>query len=207
MLTPTSLQDKNNAYRDSRIRLIARDSAEIMEFRLVYDGPLPSAQNNGRVREKNAIRKAIHTQLLELRNIRHSVPNVHKIMSAHKRVAGFTFLPVVSQSHAVYCDLNILFLRTGRPGSIIVDGDIDNRLKTLYDALRLPKNENELPPGAAPEATETPFYCLLEDDSLITGHDVVADRLLVPGSRATEVRLVIHVHIEPQIRSADNLGF
>lgn len=178
-----------------------------MEFRIVYEGPLPSAANNGRIKEKHAIRQAVHTQLAELRAIRKKIPNLHEIRAVNKEVGNFIFHPLVTAAHACYVDLNILFLRAGKPGSILVGGDIDNRLKTLYDALRVPKNLAELPRDAKPEQGQEPFYCLLEDDSLITGHEVIADRLLVPASRESEVRLVIHVHIEPQIKHADNIGF
>lgn len=47
-------------------------------------------------------------------------------------------------------------------------GDIDNRLKTLFDALRLPNQTNELVGYDNPAPDENPFFCLLEDDSLIT---------------------------------------
>jgi hypothetical protein len=35
--------------------------------------------------------------------------------------------------------LNILFLRADIPGKVVQSGDIDNRLKTLFDALRMPQ--------------------------------------------------------------------
>jgi hypothetical protein len=192
----------------SEVRHEPRASEGTMEFRLVYNGPLSSASNSSRVKEKHAIRKAVHSQLRELRLIRDSVPNVQRILSSPQKLKGFSFFPLVTSKHACYCDLDILFLRHGNPGSIRVNGDIDNRLKTLYDALRMPKNENELPTDAAPDEDDKPFYCLLEDDSLITGTDIVTDRLLLPSSIGpNEVRLVIHVHIAPMVKSADNLGF
>jgi hypothetical protein len=57
-------------------------------------------------------------------------------------------------------------------------GDLDNRIKTLLDALKIP-NDKELPSGAKPSGTENPFFCLLEDDSLITHIRIITDRLLV----------------------------
>lgn len=179
-----------------------------MEFRLVYNGPLSSASNSSRVKEKHAIRKAVHSQLRELKLIRDSVPNIHRIISEQQTLKGFRFHPLVISKHACNCELDILFLRHGAPGSIRTNGDIDNRLKTLYDALRVPQNENELPSDAVPSDGEKPFYCLLEDDSLITGSNVITDRLLLPNSAGSnEVRLVIHVRIAPMAKSADNLGF
>jgi hypothetical protein len=37
-----------------------------VEFRLVYEGPLDSQKSQSRVREKQAIRRALHPQLKEL---------------------------------------------------------------------------------------------------------------------------------------------
>lgn len=53
--------------------------------------------------------------------------------------------------------------------------------------------ESEISPDEAPRADEDLFLCLLEDDALITGISVVADRLLRPGAAKSTVVLVIHV--------------
>src|ERR1017187_1955041 len=71
---------------------------------------------------------------------------------------------------------------------------IDNRIKVLFDGLRMPKASNEI--DGAPQEGEDPFYCLLEDDSLITRVNVTTDRLLTPKAddeRIHDVMLVIHV--------------
>ncbi len=85
-------------------------------------------------------------------------------------------------------------LRPEPSGTIITQaGDIDNRLKTLFDALRIPQNEGELPKESAPDISEDPFFCLLEDDMLITSVSVKTDRLLTPVKNQAEVQLVIQV--------------
>ena len=62
-----------------------------------------------------------------------------------------------------------MILRPEKPGGIIVQsGDIDNRLKTLFDALCLPPQTNQIPKDEGLSINESPMYCLLEDDSLIT---------------------------------------
>src|SRR5439155_16785100 len=90
----------------------------------------------------------------------------------------------------------ILLLRRDMPGNLIANGgDIDNRLKVLFDGLRLTRNREELG-GATPQADEDPFYCLLEDDKLITEVRITTDRLLRPVSalgNIHDVVLVIHV--------------
>jgi hypothetical protein len=76
-------------------------------------------------------------------------------------------------------------------------GDIDNRVKVLFDGLRMPKSAAEIG-GFAPEPDEDPFFCLLEDDSLITEVSVTTDRLLIPmvaGDRVNDVLLILHVTV------------
>ena len=115
-------------------------------------------------------------------------------------VAGKSFVPLVRESMALVCDLDILFLRKGEPGKLISQGgDIDNRIKTLLDGLRMPTNAAEI--GRRP--VNRPMYCLLEDDSLITGLNVQTDRLL--DYKATSVHAVqliikvkvIVIHVRP----------
>lgn len=112
---------------------------------------------------------------------------------------GYRFLPLVRRRTGFHCSLNILFLRRDSPGNIIQNsgggGDIDNRIKVLFDALRMVNTCDELD-GATPENGEDPFMCLLEDDSLITSVSITTDRLLTPladGESVNDVELVVHV--------------
>jgi hypothetical protein len=99
---------------------------------------------------------------------------------------------VCSRVHLV-ADLDILLLRPEAPGNIVTTGgDIDNRLKTLLDALRVPSVQ-EIPKDLMPREDEAPFHCLLEDDSLITSVRVQTDRLLEPTKGESEVVAIIHV--------------
>jgi hypothetical protein len=95
-------------------------------------------------------------------------------------------------------ELDIVMLRPEPSGAIVTGGgDIDNRLKTLLDALRMPGNVDELPDHLGKsEASENPaqrFLCLLEDDRLVTGISVRTHELLEPGMRPPAVVLIIHV--------------
>jgi hypothetical protein len=112
------------------------------------------------------------------------------------------------QGLQIVCSLDILFLRPDYPGEVIKSGDIDNRLKTLFDALRIPgPDANELG-GCLPEADEDPLYCLLEDDALITEVAVKTDVLLQPISgKTSDARLVMTVRIKPIEATIANLGF
>jgi hypothetical protein len=81
---------------------------------------------------------------------------------------GFNFLPLVAENLCLRCSLDILFLRREEKDYILQGGDIDGRLKTLFDALRIITKQDELPTGATPTKDEDPFFCLLEDDKLIS---------------------------------------
>jgi hypothetical protein len=120
------------------------------------------------------------------------------IADDHSR-CGYRFAPLISKAGGFTCSLDILFLRRDNPGDIIKSGgDIDNRIKTLFDGLREPDTVTELGGFTTPDEGEDPFFCLLEDDNLITKVSVTTDRLLTPleteaGEHANHVHLVIHV--------------
>ena len=91
-------------------------------------------------------------------------------------------------------EMEILMLKPEPPGKIVnQSGDIDNQLKTLLDALRMPSSTSELPRGESPKQGENPFFCLLEDDRLITKLSVTTDQLLTPVKTRNHVSLVICV--------------
>jgi hypothetical protein len=172
---------------------------EELEFRLIYQGPLAAqgTGGGGRLAEKHAIRKALHPQLRELW---HQIPALsHDLdfFAGQFRRDGFNYVPLVSSigSSPRWCKLDILFLRRDMPGNLVKSGgDIDNRIKVLFDGLRITANLGELG-GAVPEPDEDPFYCLLEDDSAIIELNITTDRLLTPalGGHMNDVALVIRV--------------
>lgn len=107
---------------------------------------------------------------------------------------GKAYIPLVRESLHLNCQLNILFLRQEDPGSLVLQGgDLDGRIKTLFDALRMPEAQVE---RQYPQA-ENPLYCLLESDTLISGFEVSTGRLLVPKTKyPNEAHLVIEVIIK-----------
>lgn len=113
---------------------------------------------------------------------------------------GCGFIPLITEDIAVRCAIDILFLRPEEPGRILQSGDLDNRIKTLFDAMRLPTNLDECG-GVAPSGEFDPMYCLLEDDQLISEVRVVTDKLLLLPKTSLvskhDVFLVMHVKIEP----------
>lgn len=110
----------------------------------------------------------------------------------------FTFFPLATKRWDLVCDLEILFLRAEKPGALFPNtrGDLDNRLKVLFDALTMPEHAEQLPKGVAPEATQDPFFCLLEDDKLITSFRVNSERLLDVPPGGNHVKLVIGVTVK-----------
>ena len=105
------------------------------------------------------------------------------------------FIPLVRDSLNLACELDIQFLRHEDPGSLVFQGgDLDGRIKTLFDALRMP-SEIEAKNGETP--TANPLYCVLQSDTLISDFSVKTGRLL--GERAKKphtVRLWIDVTIK-----------
>jgi hypothetical protein len=120
-------------------------------------------------------------------------------------VSGYEFAGIVHPWQNPYAEIDILMLRPGAPGSIIVDGDIDNRLKTLFDALSVP-NKYQIPKGWAPTTDERPLHCLLHDDQLITRVNVETAQLLKPGLDSLYVQLAIRVEIRASSATLGNLS-
>jgi hypothetical protein len=124
---------------------------------------------------------------------------------------GYRFVPLVRGDWHLSCGLQVLFLRHDIPGSVIQAGDIDNRLKTLLDALRMPGNAAELAGSEVPQDGEDPFFVLLEDDKFVTGLSVETDTLLTsePTGQADgrNVHLIISVEIRPYYTTTFNLSF
>jgi hypothetical protein len=84
-------------------------------------------------------------------------------------------------------------------------GDIDNRFKTLFDALQMPQNGQEIG-GEVSRNDEDPFFVLLQEDDSIANVSLTSDRLLdVPFSNSYDRDysvLVINVKLQPTRRSA-----
>ncbi len=191
-----------------------------MEFTLVYQGLLRA---NGSIKEKQDIRREFHKQLVELwkqeplssrvqdnpvllKNVlTYDMPPTNSTLVI-QRVDNFQFIPLVSSKLNLVAELDITFLRPEPPGCIVTQGgDIDNRLKTLFDAFRIPKESKEIPRGDTPGVSENPFYCLLEDDNLITKVAVRTDRLLKPCDDSSFVNLLIAVRTKITRMCWDNI--
>jgi hypothetical protein len=170
-----------------------------VQFRLLYQGPLRS---NGDSRHKQEIRRALHPQLQDLWAYEPLVNNAAEWLSDQpdpnslsviERVGDFRFAPVVCEKLQLRAEVSIVMLRPTRPGALIRQGgDMDNQLKTLFDALRCPHDVGEMPNGDVPGDGENPLFCLLDDDERITDLHVETDRYLAaPNDRAVHVTLMV----------------
>jgi hypothetical protein len=196
--------------------------AGLMEFKLTYEGLLLGATRvDTRAPHKHQIRKVFHKQLKRFWETNRFLqgwinadiqPHIHMRdhLSQQFQRNGYNFVPLVTENLSLFCDIHILILRPDVPGSLISSGDIDNRLKTVFDALRLPDNQGELGGINAPEVEETPFFCLLEDDRLISKIAVETDILLEPTGAKwndNDVRMIITVRLRPYIITWGNINF
>jgi hypothetical protein len=198
----------------------------VMEFIITYSGPLAS---NGSLEDKHRIRKVLHPQLRELwqqqplsrfggeevevfdgGSGRTVLVERARLISWGFGRGMFRFVPTVMSELKLVCSLNIDFLRRADSGQLIKHGgDLDNRLKTLFDALTVP-DPNQIKKGWEPTPDERPMFVLLENDALITGFCIQAQRLLEPRdakSTRDDVKLSIKVRIMATEATELNTGF
>ncbi len=171
-----------------------------MKFRLVYKGELPPTNDdNEKLEIKQKIRKKFHPQLKKFIESNKVSPGLGRKLQLFER-KGFKFRPIIDKKNR--CSLDILFLRSDAPGKGFA-GDIDNRVKTLLDALSVPGENELLPLDSPPDKHEKPLFCLLEDDSLVTQLSVEMDHLfdldLQNGSKNCRAvcQLIITIVLEP----------
>jgi hypothetical protein len=207
-----------------------------LEFRLIYQGTLLAETlksgevQRARAKHKHEIRQKFHPQLKRLWEItpqlqeeqskggdfivmgRGRPAHTVRVLAENFSRFGYRFVPLATRSLDVLCSVEVLFLRHSPPGGIIspATGDIDNRLKTLFDALQMPREKAQVGPYETPGPGEDPFFCLLEDDSLITKAVVETDTFLQPmasDETANNVLAIITVRLRPAHLTPANLPF
>ena len=205
-----------------------------MKFRLFYDGSLKSARGEDyqdrRREHKHDIRMEFHHQLKHLWKIAPAIkdlqggydilgiprpegqnklidqPLFRDVLAEQYIIAGQKFVPLVVEAVGLNCSIDVLMLRQDRPGGVLKPRDIDNRLKVLFDALRVPRNATEFTP--APEGNE-PIFVLLEDDSLVSNVRVETDDLLADPINGDDsfVRLILTIDVRPYRTTMFNLSY
>jgi hypothetical protein len=147
-----------------------------MEFRLIYEGQLQG--QGARSEHKWLIRRALHPQLealwrqppLSLTSDKWlAYPAREKETSVVVERGSVQFVPLITSRLSLYAEISVLLFRQSPRGGVVTEsGDVDNRLKTLVDGLRLPHGKQEIRDESTGGPLPSPFFCLLEDDALIT---------------------------------------
>jgi hypothetical protein len=177
-----------------------------------YRGPLKA---NGSPSHKLDLRRWFHQQLARLWPQKPLVeskswlqPQTATDYCFLRPRGAFTFVPLVTAEANTVAELDVALIRPEAPGNLITQGgDIDNRLKTLFDALSMPPHANALPIGVTPSSDETPFFCLLEDDNLVISVAVRTEQLLERVSDPSTVEVTINVRTRVTRRTMGNGPF
>jgi hypothetical protein len=198
-----------------------------MELTLTYRGILPAA---GSVQVKHRIRQELSGQLLaywgqlgRLKQLVTDIPNLQVATMARDQfevprpladatkfwwrwpLGGYNFVPLVTNQLESHVELRMRLYRKNQ-GILFQGGDLDNCLKTFFDALQVPKDISQVPPdpkaSKRPETEWTPVFCLMDNDNLVTGLTIQSLRLLtepLPGfeDKQNYVELELDVFIHP----------
>jgi hypothetical protein len=186
-----------------------------MQFRLLYEGPIAPRQRI-KVGDIHKIRMALHPQLRALWQHKPLSDVTYLLcetpgpegVAIFERSNNVLFAPLVTQKNNLACELSITLLRQQPPGQLLGEGgDIDNRLKTLLDALRMPKKDEAQQAQIETRADNDPIHCLLQDDGLVTKVSVETDRLLRPAQDQFHLVAIIQVRVLVTKATWANLGF
>lgn len=144
-----------------------------MEFCLHYYGTLKSRDNAS---GKHQIRQQLHPQIRsvclseQFSNMFDEFNDTSKHDEPHmfSDIGGKRFWFLICEGWKTIVDLNITILLPHAVGAIVHNGgDIDNRIKTLFDALRIPAVKSEIPSNDSFNYKKEGMFCLLQDDKLI----------------------------------------
>lgn len=146
----------------------------MFEFHLHYQGLLLSSGNSGRSDHKQDVRRYFHDQLANLWKLKY--PLKYKAehlnnLATDFRMGDKKFIPIATHDNFLACGLDVTLLSRDFRG-VMDSGDLDGRLKTIIDALRIPKA------GENSDGPENPLLCVMEDDGLISELRVTGDLLL-----------------------------
>lgn len=184
-----------------------------MKFVLTYSGQLPA---NGDSAATHRVRQALLPQLKQQLDSERALQNLAQLPSLDNpkqrrlddaattfKRSGFRFIPFVSREFNLVCNLEIKLARSGTEAARSDDNAL---LKTLFDSLSVPADGDQLR-GLTPGSEETPFYCLLENRSLVTGFEIGTERLREPRWDAEDVRLSMVVTVRPTKITEENWSF
>jgi len=183
-----------------------------MRFVLSYDGPLPSTGNSygkkwiAKLPHIWKIRNAIHPQIEQVFKTHPAFTSTNTnrsraawgILNQPISVGAAQFYAIARSKLHLKCELDVDILVNHDLASIVNNaGDLDNRIKTLLDALRVPAAPQEIQ-GHMP-TNIVDYCCLLENDILISALRIETFRNTAAPltAGADHVRLNIKVRLEP----------
>ena len=202
-----------------------------MKFRLTYEGRvLASGNSKTRSPDKHLIRQHFSPQIeylwqkhpalnelterkfYDLSSAQEGINWPHpeegnstylKLLGEQYFRHGHRWLPLITPEMKVKCSTDILLLRpNGLNTNVINQGDIDGQLKTLFDALAIPRS-----PSGLDDNCSQPIYTLLEDDSLIHKVNLETDTILSEHTDANYAQVVITVTLTPIVGNWMTLRF
>lgn len=150
------------------------------------------------------MRKSFHHQLAKLRGKEPFVDlDSPAYNAATKEFKGQRFTPFYGDYVRVQAAVDITLL-TGLPAkkSVVSSGDLDNRLKRIIDALRMPQQAQEVldEPIAADRC-----FCLLQDDSSVSRVTAQLGPYLA-GDDETSSFAFVRVRATPIAVTPDNIS-
>lgn len=169
---------------------------------LVYQGPLKS---NGRSEHKAAIREQFSQQLRVIyeRDVLREHIRDHVKEACVRDIAGVKFTSLANKVFGLHARIDVTMLSVDNAGIFSTTrGDIDNRLKTLFDALSIPpESQASVVKATLPDLT----VCLVEDDGLIRDVRVREGELLLPVEDKSTVLVIIHATLVRHEGIADTI--
>ena len=183
-----------------------------MKFKLLYMGEL-KINPKKRSQHLHEIRMAIHPQLKRLSEISPYDTIKNKLWSNNRRgireLGGAKFFPIVTPELNLLAELDVQILH---PELLETPhADIDNRMKTLLDALKRPQSTHEIAQGTPKNEV---IYTLLDDDHLVTKMTINTSHLLyrepvkarAAGRDDCELLAIITVNLRASKGTMDNLA-
>lgn len=182
-----------------------------MRFTLVFEGDLPPKANST---QKWGIRRALEPQLRalwqssQLEGLERFQNPTYLPSDCYvgRKIGSLEFIPLISPKLDLRVELKIILLSASLPGGLVNrSGDLDNRMKTLLDALSVPTPQQLVPEGS--HESDGRVFCLLDDDRLIIKLDVSNDRLLTEQQESRRALAIITVRPIAFRATMANIGF
>ncbi|MBP3615549.1 MAG: hypothetical protein IJ473_00375 [Alphaproteobacteria bacterium] len=179
-----------------------------MKFKLVYVGEV-KINPKKRSQHLQDIRDILSPQLKRLSEIspyNEIKSRLEKKGKAIKTVGGVKFFPLITPDLNLLAELDIQILH---PELLETPrADIDNRMKTLLDALKRPQSSHEISEHMNKKDV---CYTLLDDDHLVTKMTINTSHLLYKDAvqkrnHDYELLIIITVNIKASKGTPDNLA-